>query len=283
MAEGGSEVRFRTTSLDMLSKCGVMWEFRYVKGLSRPPGVAMLVGTAVDHAANATLQSKIDTGSLLSVEEVGEIAVEKLAKEWDHGVALSDEDAFFGPKAVKGKATDRAAALAQAHTMLLAPRIAPQRLQWEWELEVEGSDTFITGVVDCEEVDGSIRDLKTTGRKPKEAMADDSTQLSLYALAKHVIDGQPAPVGVRLDYLVASEGHLSPWTVGLVTFESSRTEADFDQITRRVERAIHVIRSGAFMPARPDDWWCSSKWCGYWDVCPFARRPVAVALSRAGE
>jgi len=36
---------------------------------------------------------------------------------------------------------------------------------------------------------------------------------------------------------------------------------------------LAAIKTGIFPPTNPDSWWCSEKWCGYWDdVCPFGRK-----------
>lgn len=276
-------VRFRTTSIDLLSKCGVAWEYSYQRGIKRPPKVAMIVGTAVDHAANSSLQRKIDGAPEMGPEEAAEVASSKLEEEWSYGVALDEEEASRGAAVVKGHAMDKAAAIAESYVSMVAPRIRPKRVQREWELELLGLNAFVTGVMDVEEEDGGIRDTKSTARNPKAEVVADSPQLSTYAMAKHVIDGTPAPVSVRLDFLVAKfvgAGRYG-WAVSYEPMESFRDETDFAQGIARMERAVRLVRAGAFMPARPDDWWCSEKWCGYWDICPFARRRVAVALSSA--
>jgi hypothetical protein len=65
----------------------------------------------------------------------------------------------------------------------------------------------------------------------------------------------------------------------LVTLESKRTAEDLPHLARRIQSAVQVMESGLFTPAPVDAWWCSKRFCGYWNICPYAARPVSVGAS----
>ena len=36
--------------------------------------------------------------------------------------------------------------------------------------------------------------------------------------------------------------------------------------------AYEYVTAGRYLPAAEDSWWCSERWCGYWNICPFGAR-----------
>jgi len=141
----------------------------------------------------------------------------------------------------------------------------------------------------------TIRDTKTSGKSPtasiadqiragkpiaevKAGMADDSLQLTLYALATQVTEGR-LPDFVALDYLVQTQkkdGSLGS-TYYVPTY-SVRTAEDVEVELNRVVNAAHVLHTGVFTPANPTWWGCSKKWCGYWERCEYAKKPKLVQI-----
>ena len=53
------------TKLGMLERCGLQYEFRYVKGLKLPPSSPLIVGSAAHRAAELDLKRKMEAGELL--------------------------------------------------------------------------------------------------------------------------------------------------------------------------------------------------------------------------
>lgn len=129
-----------------------------------------------------------------------------------------------------------------------------------------------------------IRDTKTSAKSPtpslldgadKPGVADDSDQLTGYAVASYVVDGQ-LPDMMVLDYLVqtsAGKRYYKPT-------RTTRNMDDFQVFMNRLVNAVHAIRSGVFVPANAGDWRCSAKWCGFHDICPYAKRPKLVTISK---
>lgn len=260
------------SALDMLSKCGEQYRRRYVEGDKIAPGVSMLVGRGVDKSVDKNLTSKIQTKTLLSVEEIQEAARDTVSQEWDQGgVTLSDDELRTGIKAVRAAAIDKAVRLSKLHAEKAAPSLNPTHVQRKWTVELKGYPADIMGVIDIQEGAATVRDTKTSAKSPREDEAHLSDQLTLYALASKVLDGQ-APAKVALDYLVDTQ------TPRHVIRESTRDDADFRVMLRRIDTAMAAIDKGVFVPARQSDWWCSRRWCGYFNSCPYARQPKSLVI-----
>lgn len=257
--------QLHVSGLMMLAKCGEQFRRRYIEGEIIPPGVAMIVGTATHRSIRANLQAKIESGRLLGVEATKDIARDALRDEWDKGVWLQDEERTR-PKATQGEAIDKAVRLSGTHAQRLAPALKPTHVERKWTVELPGYPMDLVGEIDIQEAHLSVRDTKTSAKSPSADAADRSEQLTMYALAVKTIDHE-APEYVALDYLVDLKSGTK-----IKTVMSSRAVEDFEPLLRRVENAARVIESGSFVPARPDDWWCNPKWCGFYSSCPFVRR-----------
>lgn len=124
----------------------------------------------------------------------------------------------------------------------------------------------------------SVRDTKTSGKSPTSDAAEDSNQLVTYALATLIFD-KKLPDKVVLDYLVRTPARHD---LKYVPRESVVTMDDVNILLFRFARAVHswhvACKTGSFLPANADDWHCSEKFCGYWDVCPAAKRPKLVQI-----
>lgn len=264
--------QLHVTALNMLARCGEAFRRRYLEGEIIPPGVAAIVGTAVDRAVTLNLERVTRAEPLLPVEAVQEAARDGLEAAWADGVALDVEEVAEGVTAIRGRALDKAVRLARLHAEEVAPRLRPTHVQRRFVIELPGYPLDLAGAIDVVEAE-AIRDTKTSAKTPAADVAERSDQLTMYALASKVLDGR-APERVALDYLVDLK------TPKAATFESTRSSGDFAPLLRRVEAAALAIERGVFFPAPADSWQCSRRWCGYFDSCPYVRRPVQIAAAR---
>lgn len=262
--------QLHVSGLNTLSKCGIQFERRYIRGEKLAPSASAVIGTGVDRSITADLGSKIRTGRLLPVDELTDIARETVREEWKRGVVVDDE--FASCKSAEETAANEAQRLAVAHHQQFAPRLEPTHVQREWVIDVEGNSLQLAGTIDIQEGSKSIWDTKTSGKSPSADEAHGSLQLTTYSLAAKVIDGT-APERVGLNYLVRLKSGPK-----LVQLESVRTDADYGHLLERIGRAEQVMQAGLFTPAPLDAWWCSAKWCGYHATCKYARRPVSAAV-----
>jgi hypothetical protein len=268
------KTQLHVSGLNLLSRCGIAFEYRYLRRVPEIRSVSLAVGSAVDRAVTADLTEKKDSGKLLRADEVQDIARDALLEEWQRGdIVVNEEDAEDGWSGSKGDAVDASVDMAGFHHKAAAPAIEPTAVQRKWVLDINGLDLQLAGTIDIQEGLQSLRDTKTSAKSPVRDLADKSLQLTTYSLAVRQIDGA-IPEAVGLDYIVRTPKRKE---LKLVQLESKRTDADMSHLVRRIEQAARVIRSGMFSPAPPDAWWCSKKFCSYWAVCPFAARPVSVA------
>jgi hypothetical protein len=260
--------------MSMLSRCGEQFRRRYVEHEVVPPDVSLAVGRAVDRAVSENLRSKMVGTGLKPAEEVADLARDAVEDEFRGEVVLSDEEASRGLRAVKGEAADKSIRLASCHARELAPAITPTAVQ-RWmavDLSRLGYPAELVGIIDVQEGADRVRDTKTSAKSPVAGAADQSLQLTTYGLAARVLDGK-APTALGLDFLVDSKSGAKS-----VTQQTSRSVEDYRSLLRRVERYLEVVEKGAFQPTNPDNWWCSTRFCGYATTCPFYRRPVSVPV-----
>lgn len=261
------------SGLDLLSKCGVAFERRYVLGERMPATSHIHVGKGVDQSANRNLSSKIETATLLPVAQVLDVARDAVRASIEkEGLALTPDEQGMTEAAAADGAVDKAVRLARAHAEKLAPKLHPQRVQAEWSLEIPGFPFDIVGTRDLDETDGTVRDLKTSKKSPNKNAAEVSDQLTLYSLAKYTID-KAMPPAVALDTIVDLKTGIK-----IDTKLSTRDKVDFTVMLNRLENAAVVLDKGAFTPARQSDWWCSLAWCPYAQTCRFFRKPKSVFI-----
>lgn len=145
------------------------------------------------------------------------------------------------------------------------------------------------GEQDIQEMVGDrliIRDTKTSSKSPtpsfldgseKAGTADDSEQLTAYATASQVVDGK-LPARMVLDYLIRTNAKTP--TLKYVPTSTTRNLDDVNVFLNRFVNTIHAMRTGVFVPANPSWWGCAQKWCGYFDICPYAKRPKLVQITQ---
>lgn len=274
--------QLHVSGLNLLSKCGIAFENRYIRKLPSKPSIPLIVGTATHATVRQNLTKKKDTGELMHPAEVLDIARDELVHEWDKtdGALETDEDmVVYGPAKAKAMAIDKAVRLSGLHRQNVAPQILkPTHLERQWVLDIEGFQFELAGAIDVQEetADGTvIRDTKTSGKSPSATVADQSSQLSMYALALYRFEGK-LPASLTLDYLIDNKTPVTK------SYTTKRELDDFAPLMRRVEAATRVIESGHFQPANEDDWICGPKYCSYWSSCAYVRHPKSVLVNIGG-
>lgn len=277
-------VQIHQSGLAALSRCGVAYENRYILGIKTPRSPSLVIGTAVDKAAGRDLQNKLDSGSLLRRDEVRDAARDALLAEWNNGedVRLDEADTEEGWTLHRGDAVDASVDMAGLYHETGAAKIQPAAIQWPFTLDVKGAEIEmqLTGMVDIIEgpsVEESVAiiDLKTSGKSPKNSAADESLQLTTYAFAV-LQKGGKLPEFVGLDYVVRTPKRHD---LKFVPLRSTRTKESVQPLAHRIYQAGRILKSGIFTPADPGSWWCSRAYCGYWQTCPYAMRPVSVPVA----
>lgn len=312
-----NRLQIHYSSIDMLNICGIRFEFRYVKNMKIPPNAFMLAGKGTDRGVTADLNNKINTGELLELDELTDVVAQAVDEESQkEDLELTEEEKGKGLKQVIGETKDKAVRLIKVHHAEVAPGVKPAIVQRKFAIDMDGylrerarqlyeeseaanpyykkilksqaralnalakRGVDFVGEIDIFEKDGdfnAIRDTKTSAKSPSENAAAKSEQLTAYALALNVLDGT-LPKYVALDYLIDLKREPKS-----VTCKSERDMEAIEVFLRRLTNAIHVLHTGIFTPASPQDWHCSPQYCGYWNVCPYVQQRKVISAPKPPE
>lgn len=113
------------SGIEMLSKCGIQFEFRYLQGLKRKPNAFLICGTATDKAVGTDLDHKIDTGELENENVLLDVARDTVENYPDKDIELDEDEKGKSVNDVLGETKDKAVRLVRAHHAELAPTIRP--------------------------------------------------------------------------------------------------------------------------------------------------------------
>ncbi len=262
------------SQIQMWLRCPKQYEFRYLKGLKRAPGIAMVMGISVHKSAEVNYAHKLKTKKQVKLADAMDAFDTSFNKE--------KQDADIDEPI--GQAKDRGYAMAKAHYQEIAPQFQPvEKPEFEFKVALPGVKRKLYGFIDLiaapilktrlgllASKKRLVRDTKTSGKKKQRIEAELSTQLTGYAYVHKVLFGT-LPDGVGLDVAVAKKGSES---VEVQRVDSVRTDAELSQFvdtTRQIEKAIV---SGVFPPVN-DPFKCN--WCGYREICqPQASRRNAM-------
>jgi hypothetical protein len=244
-------------------KCPRMFEYAYVLGMRKPPGIAMLKGTAIHKGAEVVHRHTINTGHRMQIDE----AVQAVADEFERGLQnieknIEDSD----PGLVK----DRALSNFRTYYTQAVPLINP--IAAEKTFAVKVGTVPMRGVIDLiDRIPGEIvlgeddpenpplvevvSDLKTTTKAWSEQMVNFSTQLTIYS----IVEKQPR---VRVDLLVDKKTGAS-----YVPMRAYRTLQEQKVIIEDIEEVVMHIKAGVFPRCLPDSYLCTPRFCGYYADC----------------
>jgi len=295
------------SGLEMLSKCGIQFEFRYLKGMKRKPKSFLICGTATDAAVGTDLDCKIRTGELEQESVILDVARDAVANHPERdNIEPEDDEKGKSNADILGEVTDKAVRLVTAHHGEIAPLVQPTATHRKFSINMDAwlrkrakeihtlADTMeVKGfqkiahqqaaylnaaardgfdfvgeqdIVEKSESSLVIRDVKTSKKSPSEDTADKSNQLTAYAIASQVLDGK-LPTSMKLDYLIDLKKSTKT-----MTLETRRDDQQVMSYLNRIVNAIASIRSGIFVPAPDQAWWCDQRYCGYHSICPHVKR-----------
>lgn len=247
------------SQLGMFQRCNIQWRRRYLEEEVIPPGIAARVGSGVHKAAEINFKSKMQTGEDLPLDAVQDAAAEAYDKALSEGVFLAPDE-VSGAKNAMAQGKDDTVSLATLFRKELAPTIMPVLVEHRVTLEIPGVALPIVTVLDCYTADRKLRDLKTSGKKWPDNKAHTSHQPTVYRESVKETTGE-YPEELLFDVLVNNK------TPVLQTISTSRTDEDLAILAQKFQIMLEAIRAGIFMPADPDSWACSPKFCGYWHTC----------------
>lgn len=271
------------SQVEMYLRCAKQYEFRYVKDVKSPPGVAMTLGTGAHHAVEKTHHHLVDHQVPAPTEAVLDAfsdSFESAAEALPEGVWKTED---------KGSIKDMGAKLVTIYNTKFAPLVRPavakdgtRGIEKRFSVDIAGipvigfidlidtNDLNIVSEVERKlleknggqvplELRTCISDFKTKAKSASESETMGSMQLTLYAY----VEGLPM---VRYDQLLKQKVPKFKRVYG------SRTPQDFAWMKEVYTSVANAISAGVFPPCSPTEWVCSPKWCGMWGRCRGRKR-----------
>jgi CRISPR/Cas system-associated exonuclease Cas4 (RecB family) len=284
--------RLSHSQVEMFLRCPRQYWFRYVKGESRPPGVALVLGTGTHKAVETTHHHIVDHG----VPAPDELLLDAFSDKFDEAAEEVEPTEWTGDQD-RGVIKDKGVRLVKIYNAKLAPSVKPQvkmvktngqdmeirGIEKKFEVTIAGVPML--GFIDLidtndpsmvysgtelkmlakkgheipEEMRTVVSDFKTRARSVARDEIDGSIQLTLYSY----VEGVPV---VRYDQLLKTK------TPRVARAHSTRGKQDYLWLKEIIHSVAKAITSGIFPPCDPTSWICSDKWCGFFHQCRGAKR-----------
>jgi hypothetical protein len=273
-AEEPKKPTISPTKISMHSKCEEQFRRRYILGEVHPPGVALIRGSAFHKAPEINFKEKLKTGLDLSLEVLQDAARDAFdEREKSEGCTLTPEERKKGAEKVLGEAKDMAVRLVEPFRRKVAPRIQPVLVEQYKKIELPSCSHDLSGRLDLSTTEDFVDDFKTGVKVKQQSDLDTDPAMVYYNLAHVHITGRWPKAGrwhQLLDYKKKGP------TIGktLITVVG---KPDVEVFLRRVNYMLGALARGDVKPATPGVWWCSPRWCGYWDDCKYVNSERAAA------
>lgn len=249
------------SQITMYQRCPKQYEYRYIKGMTRPPKMALVVGSSVHKSIELNYGKKHKTKK----PELKDVVLDAYSQEFEKLKLDADKDEE------QGRSKDRGYAMATAHYDLIAPTFQPlEAPELEFNVPIPGIKRKLYGFIDVigepvtkdKKKKRLIMDNKTAKRKYERLAVELSPQLTAYEFAHRVLYGKKSD-GVGIDAMVeyTRKGEAITEVQRLVT---TRDEMEIKRFVETAQAIDKGINAGVFPPV-DDARVCS--WCGFNDLC----------------
>ena len=253
-----SKARYSPTQIAMFLRCPEQYRRRYILGDKRPPGIALIFGTAIHVGAALNYNTRIETQKPITLDEFFDAAKDSINLRIDEdGVEIEKGKK---KKDVIGETIDKTKIIGEKFLNEISPTVDPAAV--EEGILLVGKEYDMYGIMDLRTVDGWVDDLKTASSMLNQHNADTSIQLSHYALSYRVKFGK-LPVGVRLSVVTKTK---NPKTA---IIRSQRAKRDIEKYLLTVDVVHASIKTGLFPPSSERNNLCNPLYCGYWSDCKY--------------
>jgi len=221
--------------------------FRYVEEIKPPLNGAMLRGLSVDKAANGHFLIKASDKIGMKTKDFIDLAV-------DQHDELADEVQL---EITKSESRDTVSRLSNLYHKTHGKNLVPKS---EESIQVKligdmGMQVPVIGFADLITEDDMIVDTKVRSQNRALDLSRDIqlityskiTNISKVAIAQVVDTKEP-----KSDLIVHEVNELS-----------------INSVSQKIRSVSGAIRKRVFLPAPEGSWYCSKKWCFYWNICPY--------------
>lgn len=254
--------RLSTTQLNMYLRCPHQWYLRYIKGIKIPPAGAMMQGRVYHEAVADDFKQKIETGKDMPFDELSD----RFSDHWQRDVIVSEVN-WEGEKPSTLK--DEGFALLKCFHDEVAPKVQPKLVE-EQKVKLVIPDVLeMVGITDVVDEKNRILDHKLSTREKSQSDADKDLQATVYLWLRpecktfifhQIIKKRPTQKMLVKDPETPS---IIPYKNLVIT---KRTPLQIERMVQMVSDTHTLMKAGVY-PPRCDSFWCSERWCGYWNVC----------------
>jgi len=234
------------SQIEMYLRCPKQWEYRYVEGLKVPPSGALIEGRCYHEALERNFKQKIVTQADMSLDD----CLDAFSLAWD-STLIEEEFINWGEKS-PGLIKDEGVRLVREYRLAISPSVLPLKVEELYVSEVAGVK-FVC-IVDLEDMSLAVIDHKTSARKYIQDDVDKSLQASAAAFV--------------LNRGIVFYNHVAVKTKApqIQIIKTYRTRSDIDWWAAMAAMVVAQMRTG-ISPPRPTGWWCSERFCGFYDRC----------------
>lgn len=255
------------SDLDQLLRCGVQFEFRRIKGIIMPPSISASRGHAVHKAVETNELYKKEGRPELLPSDIEDIAVTEYKIAISDGIFLPKEQQSEKRKQLEMGLVD-SVRCSKKYLSVVSPMIDPIEVEKKFEIDFPNVSMPISGQMDIINRNHCVDDIKTTTTKWSDDRVNESIQPILYSYAYEKIYGQRPDWKYHI--LIARQGKTgNPTSTDYQPLSLKIRDTHYDSLSVWLILFERAIQSGIFLPANPMSWWCSSKWCGYWQICKY--------------
>lgn len=242
------------SQIEMYLRCPMQYEWRYIRGIKEPPGVALIQGISAHEALAMNNQHKMVQHEDLPTKRV----LEKFDDDFD--VRALEVDRWDEPR---DKVITQSHGLINQYMNSEAPLIQPVGAEKRAEVVFEYHNCEpikVVGIIDILEESG-LGDYKVTGRKKSKTEMEGDIGFGLYS----------AMVGIRNCYFMLLLKQAEARTHKQPICVEDKQIAWTKHVTMMVARSISA---GIFNPCSPQSPMCSQKYCGYWGRCRGSKQTI---------
>lgn len=123
---------------ELLGKCGIAFEFRYLLGIRRPPSAFLIAGKATDRGVTVDLEHKIQTGELEQESVILDVVRDSVENDPDRDSVEADPNDIAKSNAqIIGETKDKAVRLVKSHHGAIAPTIQPVQVARKFAINMD--------------------------------------------------------------------------------------------------------------------------------------------------
>jgi len=241
-------MKVSASKINMYLRCGLQYYFRYEQGIKIPPPGIVITGSSAHKALEFNFTQKIESRIDKKVDEVLDC--------FSDTFELKRNEAEFKDDEKPAELKDKGISVLRKFQTENSPLIQPVKCENKSMIIFE-NDHELEMYIDMIDDKDNIWDHKLSSRK--KTGNEDLLQLSLYSYAIKKSNQHIVKCCIN-NLVITKEPQVNILPVIINDDQRERS-------LMYVSSVINAIQKQVFLPAPPNSWICSEKWCGYWNLC----------------